>query len=599
MLANEPAPVRLAVQPVVLDELDHRGLVGHVVADVVVPGPRGDDDQRQPGTVTAPVRGVADRDRGGRAHRRVGRGVRAVHPGRVLVVVPAVGVVIGDDDRGGLPVPGLLDLVDRVDDEVLLVDRIRVARVGVLVRSRLEVADGRHVAVLQRLVEVGQVVLVVGLIGAPDPGFRGRRQVLRVRGGLVVLERVVVRHVVRHLGTADVLVLRAADRVAGAVRPGRREPALEPAPGDVLRVEQVTDVLPGHHADRRGGRVAGVRAVVVRRVQVAVDGAQALAVQRADRTRVGGHRAGGRVDRVAVAVTAGGHVERAGRGRPEVRVVVVVAHRVVLRVVPQPGDGVAVVVVHDDAGRAVLTGAQVLLGVLDEHVHLAAVERFLLRRVAVVLVAGQRLGGGEPLRVVAVRVVLEQARRQAVHLRRARFGVEWRAIRVGRVRVGAEVVVEGLVLAEDHDEVLDRRAGRGDDAVLAGGRLRRDRDRVDGVRVGRARAGYRHTGGGAGDQDTGGEDGRVPAAPAEPGPADADAIAWAFAHVTLLSLGLIIGAVAANRGQCGTIAHNRAKAFGRVWPNGVGQFTGRQTSEQKCLCLTLLLNPQASRARPK
>ena len=301
-----------------------------------------------------------------------------------------------------------------------------------------------------------------------------------------------------------------------------------------------------------------------------------------------GHRAGGRVDRVPVAVAAGDHVERPGRGRPEVRVVVVVAHRVVLRVVPQPGDGVAVVVIHDDAGRPVFAGTQVGLGELDELVHRPAVERFLLRGVAVVLVAGQRLGRGEPLRVVAVRVVAEQARRQAIDLGRARLGVERRAVGVGRVRVGAEVVVERDVLVEEHDQVLDRCAGRGDHAVLAGGRGGGPGHRVDGVRVGRARAGYRHTGGGAAGQHAGGEDGRVAATPPEPGPADAGAIAWAFAHVTLLSLGQIIGAVAAHSGQRGTIAHNRAKAFGRVWPNGVGQFTGRQTSEQKCRSLSLV-----------
>jgi hypothetical protein len=38
------------------------------------------------------------------------------------VVVPAVGVVVGDDDRGDLPLGRLLQLVDLLDQEVLLVD---------------------------------------------------------------------------------------------------------------------------------------------------------------------------------------------------------------------------------------------------------------------------------------------------------------------------------------------------------------------------------------------------------------------------------------------------------------------------------------------
>ena len=183
---------RLTAQPVVLDELHDRGLVGEVVADVVAPRVRRDDHQREARAVAAPVR-VLPSATGACADRRVSGGVRAVDDRRHLVVIPAVGVVVGDDDRRGLPVLRLLDLVDRVDDEVLLVERVGVAGVGVLVLGRLEVAHRRHVAVLERGVEVRQVVLVVGLVGLADRRLRGRRQVLGVGRGLVVLERVVVR----------------------------------------------------------------------------------------------------------------------------------------------------------------------------------------------------------------------------------------------------------------------------------------------------------------------------------------------------------------------------------------------------------------------
>ena len=109
------------------------------------------------------------------------------------MVVPAVRVVVGDDDRGALPLLGLLQRVDLLDQEVLLVDRVGVAGVAVLVLTGLEEADRGQVAVPERLAEVGQVVLVVGLVGVADGGLGRRRQVLGVRGRLVVLERVVVR----------------------------------------------------------------------------------------------------------------------------------------------------------------------------------------------------------------------------------------------------------------------------------------------------------------------------------------------------------------------------------------------------------------------
>src|SRR5262249_42252554 len=79
-------------------------------------------------------------------------------------------------------------------------------------------------------------------------------------------------------------------------------------------------------------------------------------------------------------------------GRREGGVEGVVAHREVLGVVPQPGHRVAVVVVHDVAGTAGLPGgAGAAAGAHggDELAHLPAVERHLLRAVAVVLVASQ------------------------------------------------------------------------------------------------------------------------------------------------------------------------------------------------------------------
>ena len=182
----------------------------------------------------------------------------------------------------------------------------------------------------------------------------------------------------------------------------------------------------------------------------------------------------GRVQRGAAARLAGDQVERPRGGRPELGVVEVVAHRVVLGVVPQPGHGVAVVVVHDQAGRLVVGGrAGADPGLLHELVHQPAVHGLLLGGVAVVLVTGQGLRRGQPLGVGRVGVVGQQRRGQAVHARRPRLGVEGVPVGVGRVRVGGEVVIEADVLLEDHHDMLDGGGGASRRGRAAGRKRRR------------------------------------------------------------------------------------------------------------------------------
>ena len=148
---------------------------------------------------------------------------------------------------------------------------------------------------------------------------------------------------------------------------------------------------------------------------------------------------------------AGDEVQRAGGGRAEGRAERVVAHREVLRVVPQRRHGVAVVVAH----RQRLVGA--VARELREAVHQPAVERLLLGRVVVVLVADDRFRAVDPERVERVRVFGQQVFGQPVHAGRVRRGVErGLAGRVGGVGVGPEVVIERDVLLEDDDQVLDR-----------------------------------------------------------------------------------------------------------------------------------------------
>ena len=99
---------------------------------------------------------------------------------------------------------------------------------------------------------------------------------------------------------------------------------------------------------------------------------------------------------------AADQVHHARGRRTELVVEGVVVQRVVLSVVPQCSHGVAVVVIHDDAVRTVvifvffgrLRAVAGTLGLLDKHVHFPVVLGFLLRRVAVVLIAGHALRPG-------------------------------------------------------------------------------------------------------------------------------------------------------------------------------------------------------------
>ena len=106
----------------------------------------------------------------------------------VAVVVPAVRVVVGDDHGGVLPVRLLLQEVDHLRDERLFVERIRVARVAVADRRRLQEADRRIVAGLHRGEEVVGVVLVVHRRcrvverGSVDADHRRRRRTLCASG---------------------------------------------------------------------------------------------------------------------------------------------------------------------------------------------------------------------------------------------------------------------------------------------------------------------------------------------------------------------------------------------------------------------------------
>ncbi|ABA52723.1 hypothetical protein BURPS1710b_A2343 [Burkholderia pseudomallei 1710b] len=503
----------LAAEPVVLDEAHDRRLIDQRVAHVVLLRPRRHDDERNPraGTAAAVDGGAVDaRRRGAGAARAVAvqlvdRIERRARRRGVRMVVPAVRVVIRDDHRGARPVGLLLQEVDDLRHELLLVERIRVAGVRVLRGGRLQEADRREVARLHGREEVVRIVLVIRGLGRlavrldarADRRDRARARVLRVRGRRVVLEPVVVRDVVGRRR-----VHRGRDRAAlaarRAVRVRRRqiEAAHEAAPRDVARVQQIADVLAGHHrliGRARAHVVAGVDIVDHREAALAV-----VDVVRRLRERRHGLR---RLHDLHPVGLAGDHVQRARRRRAVGRRVCVVAHREALRVVPQRGHRVAVEVTHHLAGRAerARAAARAVARVFREEIGETVVVRLLLGGVRVVLIGRRGLCAVEAERIARARAVRrirrvrvrgEQQARQAVDRRRARRGAERRlARRVRGVRVGAEVVVERHVLAVDHDEMLDRRRGpqcvlRRDGRVAVGAAARIEGDGRSGARGG-------------------------------------------------------------------------------------------------------------------
>ncbi len=270
---------------------------------------------------------------------------------------------------------------------------------------------------------------------------------------------VVGRPDVRHAGG------RAAPAVGRAVGVGRGpvESALEPAPRDAGLRQGIADVRAAH----RDLGLRRRRADVADRVGVADERQAAVSA-------IGGPARA--VERPHDAVGLPGHeVEGARRRRSERRPVPVVAHGEVLRVVPERGHRVAVVVAERETGRAERTGGRVGRPVaaadrMRKEIHEAGVERELLRRVVVILIGGGGLrpveaervhGAGAVGRVQRVGVARQQRAAQTVHRRRPGRGVEGRLARaVRRVRIAREVVIERDVLVEDDHHVGDPGVGR-------------------------------------------------------------------------------------------------------------------------------------------
>ena len=121
------------------------------------------------------------------------------------MVIPAIGVVVVDDDRGGFPILLFHQEVDDLDHESLFVEGVRVASVRILVGRRLEETDCGEIAGLYGGVEVLDVVLVVrrvpGLADGADGSLGEYERRVGRRG--VVLERLMVGNVIRLRRSGD------------------------------------------------------------------------------------------------------------------------------------------------------------------------------------------------------------------------------------------------------------------------------------------------------------------------------------------------------------------------------------------------------------
>jgi len=140
----------------VFDKSDDRRLVGHTVVYEVDLRVRRDHQQRKSRTVAATplahrvsLRAAAPPTRQAvrtryltrrlRARKRIIRRCRLIHDRTHHVIIPAVGIVPHDDYRGVLPLRELFYSIDRIDQEVLFIERV-----GLNLDSRMTVLIGRR-----------------------------------------------------------------------------------------------------------------------------------------------------------------------------------------------------------------------------------------------------------------------------------------------------------------------------------------------------------------------------------------------------------------------------------------------------------------------
>jgi len=228
--------------------------------------------------------------------------------------------------------------------------------------------------------------------------------VVRVGGRLVILKWIVVGNVVvGGRGTVELLVLRRADRSAIGVARSGGKAALKPAPGDALTIEKIADIEPRHRNRITGGSDA------------IVEGGQDVADH--GPVHKGRRSCAGVVDDSCAVGLTGDEIQVAESGWPERSAEEVVAEGEVLGIIPDGGDGVAVVITHDEPFALPEIVAVGLGGAVQVHelVHQSVIHGFLLVGVAMALVADDGLRARQPERLHRVGIVRQQGTAQSVH----------------------------------------------------------------------------------------------------------------------------------------------------------------------------------------
>src|SRR5262249_52767561 len=153
--------------------------------------------------------------------------------------------VIHDDDRCALPSWLQLQEVDYPNEEILLIQWVRITGVPVLVSLRLQEAHGGGNAGADRGKEIPEGKFMVGraIVVPFNEGCRPR--VVRIGGRCVVLKPCVVWNIILSRRCESGRTPFATGS-AVCVLNRKIEPTHERSPSHTRGVEQVTDILSSH-----------------------------------------------------------------------------------------------------------------------------------------------------------------------------------------------------------------------------------------------------------------------------------------------------------------------------------------------------------------